>query len=83
MGHVDGNAIAGVLETVFGRDLTTASSRCSGCGAEREVGAIHVYRAAGIVARCPDCNLVLVRVVEAGDRVWIDLRGLTTLELQT
>jgi len=79
--HVDGNAIAGLLESVFGRDLTTASGRCSGCGAEREVGAIHVYRAAGVVARCPDCGTVLLRVVEAGNRVWIDLRGLTTLEL--
>jgi hypothetical protein len=80
--HVDGNAIAGLLETVFGRDLTTASGRCSGCGAEREVGAIHVYRAAGVVARCPDCDTVLLRVVEAGDRVWVDLRGLTALELR-
>jgi hypothetical protein len=79
--HVDGNAIAGVLETVFGRDLTAAAGRCSGCGAEREVGAIHVYRAAGVVARCPDCDTVLLRIVEAGDRIWIDLRGLTALEL--
>ena len=83
MVHVDGNAIAGLLETVFGRDLTAASGRCSGCGAEREVGAIHVYRAAGVVARCPDCDTVLLRVVEAGDRIWVDLRGLTTLELRS
>ena len=81
MSHVDGNAIAGLLESVFGRDLTSASGRCSGCGAEREVGAVHVYRAAGLVARCPDCDTVLLRVVAAGDRVWIDLRGLATLEL--
>jgi hypothetical protein len=81
MTHVDGNAIAGLLETVFGRDLTTASGRCTGCGAEREVGAIHVYRGAGVVGRCPDCDAVLLRIVETGDRVWIDLRGLTTLQL--
>ena len=79
--HLDGNAIAGVLEQLFGRDMTLASGRCSGCGAEREVGALYVYRSAGIVVRCPDCDTVLLRIVEAPDRVWVDFRGLSTVEI--
>ena len=74
--HVDGNAIGGLLGDVFGRDATDASGRCSACGAENFVGALLVYRAAGVVVRCPSCSAVLMKVVAAGDRVWIDLGGL-------
>ena len=81
MTHLDGNAIAGVLEQLFGRDVTLASGRCTGCGAVREVGAIHVYRSAGIVARCPDCDTVLLRIVEARDRMWLDFRGFSSLQV--
>jgi hypothetical protein len=81
VGHLDGNAVAGLLEQLFGRDVTMASGRCNGCGAVREVGAVHVYRAAGIVARCPDCDTVLLRIVEARDRVWVDFRGFSSLQM--
>jgi Family of unknown function (DUF6510) len=79
--RLDGNSIAGLLEMLFGRDLTTAHGRCGHCGAEHDVGALHVYRAAGIVVRCPDCDGVLMRFVEARDRSWIDLRGVALLRL--
>jgi len=79
--RLDGNSIGGVLESVFGRDLTEALGICGNCGAERYVGALHVYRGAGIVVRCPDCEAVVLRVVEADDRTWIDLRGLATLQV--
>ncbi len=79
--HLDGNSIAGVLEELFGRDMTLASGRCTGCGAEREVGALHVYRAAGIVVRCPDCDTVLIRIVEGRDRMWVDFRGLSAVQV--
>lgn len=79
--HVDGNAIAGVLEELFGRDVTLVTGTCSGCGSRREVGALHVYRAAGIVVRCPDCDNVLMRIVVGGDHTWLDLRGLVTMQL--
>jgi ribosomal protein S27E len=83
MTHVDGNAIAGVLEQLFGRDMTVVSGRCSGCGAEREVGALYVYRAAGIVVRCPDCDTVLLRIVEGRNRTWVDARGLQALQFSS
>ena len=81
MTRLDGNSIAGVLEGVFGRDLTVALGVCGGCGAERQVGALHVYRAAGIVVRCPDCDTVLMRVVESPQRTWIDLQGTASLQI--
>ena len=81
MTHVDGNAIAGTLEEVFGRDVTVAVGRCRSCRAERALGAVHVYYAAGIVARCPDCDAVLLRVVRAGARIWLDVSGLSVLQL--
>ena len=74
--HVDGNAIGGLLSDVFGRDATDASGRCRACGAENFVGALHVYRGAGVVVRCPSCHAVLMRVVEARDQLWVDLGGL-------
>ena len=80
--HLDGNSIGGLLQDVFGRDATDVSGRCRGCGAENYVGALHVYRAAGVVVRCPNCEAVLMRVVEGRGRIWIDLGGLLGSGLQ-
>ena len=74
--HVDGNAIGGLLIDVFGRDATDESGRCRECGAENHVGALLVYRAAGVVVRCPSCHAVLIKLVEARESVWVDLGGL-------
>jgi hypothetical protein len=74
--HVDGNAIGGLLADVFGRDATDANGRCRECGAENYVGALLVYRAAGIVVRCPSCHATLMKLVEARDELWIELGGL-------
>jgi hypothetical protein len=78
---VDGNEMAGPLRELFALDVTTARGRCAGCGLTSEVGATHVYgRAPGLVARCPGCDAVLMRVVRGPDRAWLDLRGLSVLE---
>jgi hypothetical protein len=37
--------------------------------------------APGLVARCPACDQVLLRLVHGPGRVWLDLRGLTYLQL--
>jgi hypothetical protein len=78
---LDGNAVAGVLLEVFGTEMTTALGVCAGCGATDQVGAVRVYRAAGYVLRCPQCEAVLAKVVTDGSRTWLDLRGLRSLEL--
>jgi uncharacterized protein DUF6510 len=79
---LDGNAVAGLLQEVFAVEMTTAIGTCDGCGASEPVGAIHVYRGAGVVLRCPHCGNALVKIVADETRVWIDLRGTRTLELQ-
>jgi hypothetical protein len=79
--RVDGNAVAGLLQEIFAVEMTTAVGTCDGCGASEAVGAIHVYHGAGVVLRCPHCDNALVKIVAAGSRVWIDFRGVRTLEL--
>jgi hypothetical protein len=79
---LDGNAVAGLLQEVFAVEMTTAVGTCAGCGAVDAVGAVRVYRGAGTVLRCPSCSAVLMTLVTDGDRIWLDLRGLRTLELR-
>ena len=78
---LDGNAIAGLLEEVFAVEMTTAIGTCNGCGAAEAVGAIHVFRGAGIVMRCPHCSNALVTIVKGDERVWISFPGVRALEV--
>jgi uncharacterized protein DUF6510 len=79
---VDGNAIAGLLQEVFGTDMTTAVGTCGACGASEPVGAIHVFRGAGVVLRCPHCRNALVKIVQSETSIWIAFDGMRTLELE-
>jgi hypothetical protein len=81
MDALDGNAIAGTLEAVFGKDMTTASGTCANCGMRSMVGELGVYlRAPGIVVRCRRCDNVLMVLVEAHGVTVVDLHGLRTLD---
>ena len=37
--------------------------------------------APGLTARCPACGQIVLRLVRAPDRAWLDLRGLSCLEV--
>ena len=79
----DGNALAGPLHEVFGVEVTTAIGRCTGCGRTGPMAEVRVFdHAPGVVARCPVCDQVLLRLVQGPGRVWLDLRGLTYLQLR-
>jgi hypothetical protein len=78
---LDGNAVAGLLQEVFAVEMTAAIGTCAACGASEPVGAIHVYRGAGIVLRCPHCDNLLAKVVKADTRVWVSFPGVRALEL--
>jgi hypothetical protein len=78
---LDGNAVAGLLQEVFAVEMTTAIGTCNGCGAAEAVGAIHVFRGAGVVLRCPHCNNPLIKVVRDDTRLWIGFPGIRTLEV--
>jgi Family of unknown function (DUF6510) len=82
MERLDGNAIGGVLAEIFGMEMTVAVGVCGSCGSTGPVAEMHVYlRAPGIVVRCPQCEGVLVKIVQSGRRTWLDLSGLRTLAL--
>lgn len=66
---VDGNALAGPLGEIIGADLTVAELTCAGCRMTRPLAAMRVFdRAPGLVARCPGCENVVMRLVRTADR---------------
>lgn len=73
---VDGNALAGTLAERLGPDATTALLRCAGCGGGGVLARARVHVSAmGAVARCRDCDAVLVTVVDAPGRRWVGFPG--------
>jgi stage V sporulation protein SpoVS len=80
---LDGNAIAGVLSEVFAVEMTSAVGTCAACGATGAVATLRVYvHAPGVVVRCPQCESVLMRIVRNGERAWLEVSGLRSLELR-
>lgn len=81
--RLDGNAIGGLMLELFRIELTVATSVCGSCGAQEQVARLHVYAdAPGVVVRCCHCEGVMLRIVHAGDRAWIDMSGTGSLELK-
>jgi hypothetical protein len=80
--HLDGNALAGPLQEIFAVDVTAATGCCTGCGNAGPIAALRVYtRAPGLVARCPECDQIVLRLVRGPDAAWLDLRGTVTLRI--
>jgi hypothetical protein len=80
--ELDGNAMAGDLLEIFAIDVTAALFTCAGCGHSGVIATLRVWqRAPGSVARCPQCDDVVLRIVRTPDRVFLDLRGAVRLEL--
>jgi len=80
--YEDGNALAGPLREIFAVDVTAAIGRCVGCGLSGPVAELRVYQhAPGMVARCPGCDDVVLRVVRGPAEAWLDLRGTVSLRI--
>jgi Family of unknown function (DUF6510) len=78
----DGTALAGPLQDVFCVEVTTAIGRCTNCGRTGPMAEARVFdHAPGVVARYATCDQVLLRLVQGPGRAWLDLRGLTYLQL--
>ncbi len=78
----DANMLAGPAREIFAADVTVARGRCAGCGRVDVVAELRVYAdAPGLVARCPSCDAVMLRLVRSPDRAWLDLRGAVALEM--
>ena len=84
MQHFDGNLLAGALADLLFFDATAALARCNGCGNVGELATAIVFRsAAGTVARCPACEQVLLTIVQAGDRTFVNFTGTGAIEVPT
>jgi len=79
---MDGNMLGGVLGELFTMDMTMAVGQCTSCEATNTIAQTMVYAdAPGLVARCPDCDAVMLRLARGPGRAWLDLRGVTYLQL--
>jgi Family of unknown function (DUF6510) len=82
--YLDGNAAAGELSKIFAMDVTAAEGQCAHCGATKRFAEAHLYmQCPGVVARCAVCEHVLLRLVSVRQRVFLDVRGMTYLSLDT
>ena len=79
---VDGNAVAGLLRSVFGTEMTTSRAQCAHCGKVSEFGRLLAFtHAPAVVLRCPFCEHVVARISETPHGSYVDLRGSTYLRL--
>jgi hypothetical protein len=80
-GHLDGNAIGGILYDLFGEEMTAARSSCAQCGATHPLAELHVYlHAPGTIARCSSCQAIAIVLVTIRGITCVDLRGLSALD---
>lgn len=81
MTSLDGNAIAGTLFEVFGREMTTDVGTCAQCGRVGRMAEMAVYLdAPGVVVRCPRCDSTLLVIVSRRGVRCVDLMGFSSLE---
>ena len=73
--HTDGNELAGVLDELFGTEMSGAQRRCGSCRELRVVAEHPLYHGAGLVLRCPDCGDVAASIVTRDGGYAVTLRG--------
>jgi hypothetical protein len=74
MGPLDGNAMAGVMHDLFARDMTTIGYKCTSCGRTGVAAEMAVYMSGpGTVARCMDCDTILLMLSERHGMYCIDM----------
>jgi len=80
--QLDGNAAGGVLHALFPFEMTTVEATCTHCNSTGAIGSLAAYmHGMGTVVRCPACDQVLIRVVHAKGRYWLDMRGVQVLQI--
>jgi hypothetical protein len=79
---VDGNAVGGLLASVFAVEITASPGQCATCHTVSMVGTMRAYtRGPGIVLRCPACAEVVMRIVETPRATLVDVSGVTMLQI--
>jgi hypothetical protein len=79
---LDGNAIAGMLEGMLGTDVTPTPRVCQSCGQVHAIGAHRLYRGAGLVLRCPNCDHVAARIGMAASHYRVEFMGTWQLDFE-
>jgi hypothetical protein len=66
---LDANAIAGMLEEIYGTEMTARMSECGHCGNHAQVGTLRLYdmNGPGVVLRCSVCSGMALIVVRRPD----------------
>jgi uncharacterized protein DUF6510 len=81
--RLDGNAAGGLLGEIFPFEITTAQAACANCGAISRVGQTMVYvHDMGTIVRCATCDNALIRVARGPGRYWLDMRGVSYLQVE-
>ena len=78
---LDGNALGGLLQELFGTEMTAAPHTCQSCGTERPVAAHRVYLGAGTVLRCSVCDQIALVAAALPDRYVVHLTGTWRMEM--
>jgi hypothetical protein len=79
---LDGNAVAGDMEELFGFDMTMVMHRCTSCGNRGAMATLLAYMGGpGTVLRCSICREVVIRLVRTPTATYLDLRGAAYLSL--
>jgi len=77
-----GNAIAGLLEEIFGTELTGQPCDCAHCGNHADVGSLRTFTLGpGVTLRRSICGEVMIRVVQTPDAIYLDMRGAASLRM--
>jgi len=81
-GSLDGNAAAGAMARLFGRDITDAMGTCIRCHHRGAIAETRAYLdAPGVVLRCPGCDTVLMRWTVTPAATWLEMTGLLSIEI--
>jgi len=79
---LDANAVAGMLQEVFGSEMTGEEKQCAHCGNRAQVGTFRVYdmHGPGVVLRCSICGQITLRLVRRPDGTFlVDASGTVDL----
>jgi hypothetical protein len=80
---LDGNAAAGMLAEIFSVEMTTNLVECAHCGSDGAMGTLLVFgQAPGLVLRCPVCENIMIRIVQAPGAFYVEMRGTAYLRLE-
>jgi hypothetical protein len=83
MDELDGNRAAGLLQEVFGAEMTTAAATCASCGSVAPIGESDLYLGGpGTVIRCRHCTGILIVISQIRGMYCVDLMGVRELDTE-